>query len=968
MTTAPFQWWDEEDGGDFAAGGGPTDLHHPIAEIMVRGEWISITSRVRWNDGVNIRRGRDSESNDTDTTQCRMTLDNRDGALSPRNPLSPYFGHLKVNTPIRVGVVRNGVTWWRFHGEVNEWPVSWHKSAKDENPDREVTVEIQCSGIIRRLTQNSEPLKSAMFRNITRVDQTLNSIIGYWPLEEPANATSFSSPLAGIANATTLGELPTAQGFSEFACSDGAITLRQGAIAFTNPAYTPNDVQFMRVLAHAPETAVGSTQTVFRVVTTGSARYYTVQVDTSFNMRLLVQDPDEAVLYNSGFISFGDIAGRQSVFLLRLETSGSDVDVEFRVANLEEPISFAPASISTTINSTTVSSQTAGYIYATQFGNNQGLDGWSFAHVTVVNDSSIFGELANGSVSALLAYAGENPTDRMSRLCLEEGISFEARSLGQSGNTVAMGVQGVKTFMDLFRECVKTDAGLLFEPRDQIGLGYRSRLSLYNQEPTVTFDYSASDPAEVPVPVDDDRYLVNDVFANNESGRTAEANARAIREVGPRNVQDPSADDEGVGRYPGSIPVSITTDQHNGIGSAGATTTLQDHAGWALHLGTWDEERYPTSQIDLHRSEIRDSVIKTNATLALDQGDVFHLTDMPEWTTPDDVEQLVQGYNEFIGGSTLHSIVFSSTPARAWNVAFIDSEFDRLDSETAYLVQAATDTQDTLVVDIVEPDTRWTTDPAAFPFDVRVGGERITVNNVTGVVSDAFERTESNGWGTADSGEDWAMTGGVAANYSVSSGEGHHAITTTGASRYSTNEAGVADTDLYVTFYLDFLPTGGSAHAHFATRFTSTSSYYMTRIQVSSAAALTASLRKVVDGTTTALVATSTLYTYVANDRYRVRFKVQGQDLKMKVWPEVEAEPEEWTLETTDTDLVDAAGVAVRSLLDAGATNVLPVSFHYDDLVVYPQKFHVTRSVNGIVKTQEAGTDVRLFDPSIIQL
>lgn len=734
--------WEELDG-DWADEGsivtlGPDSLDYPTVEIYVSGGWVDITPYVRWNEGISIRRGRSSEGSDTDVTSCSMTLDNRDGRFSPRNPLGPYYGQLKINTPLRVAVLRNGVTRYRFYGEVSEWPVRWHKSARDDVDERDVTVELAASGITRRLTQNTEPLRSAMYRNITRVDQERGSVVGYWPLEEPSGSVEFTSPLQNVDNVRIFGAAPNAQGFTEFLCSDGALTLTAGSISCVNPAYTPGTRQFMRVLMHAPDTAVSSTQTIFRVTTSGSARYWTVQVDTSFNVRLLVQDPDEAVLYSSGFVDVGAIEGRQSVLLLILDTNGSDIDVEMRFADLETPNAWTPFSLDVNTISTTVAGQSAGYIFRTQFGNNFGLDGWSFAHVTVVNDLTIYGELVGSGSSALVAYAGENPSDRMRRLCAEEGIPLQVISKNQTGNTVTMGAQGVKPFMDLIRECANTDGGILFEPRDQLALGYRSRLSLYNQAAALTLDYTNSDLGDAPVPVDDDRHLINDVEATNDSPQTARARAQAVQETGPRNVQDPSVDPEGVGRYRGTVTVSITTHATNGILNEGGTSTLDDQAHWALHLGTWDEERYPSVQLDLHRSAIRDSVEVTNQILALEQGDRYDITNMPEWTAPGDVRQMLQGYEEFIGGSTLHTIWLQGTPIRPWTVAYTDSSFGgfffRADTDGSVLTSDIDSTQTSFSV-TVTGDTLWTTDASQGSIGLMVAGEQMLATAISGASS-----------------------------------------------------------------------------------------------------------------------------------------------------------------------------------------------------------------------------------------
>jgi hypothetical protein len=66
---------------------------------------------------------------------------------------------------------------------------------------------------------------------------------------------------------------------------------------------------------------------------------------------------------------------------------------------------------------------------------------------------------------------------------------------------------------------------------------------------------------------------------------------------------------------------------------------------------------------------------------------------------------------------------------------------------------------DTVVYVAPEAFELWTTDPNAFPFNVRVGGEVMAVNSVTGTVADEFDRTVSSGWGVSDTGQTWSYIG-----------------------------------------------------------------------------------------------------------------------------------------------------------------------------------------------------------------
>lgn len=79
------------------------DLPLPITtEILLGGEWVDISSDVRAEEAVRITRGRADEAGTADPSKLKLRLNNRHGRYSPRNPLSPYYGQLRRNTPLRV--------------------------------------------------------------------------------------------------------------------------------------------------------------------------------------------------------------------------------------------------------------------------------------------------------------------------------------------------------------------------------------------------------------------------------------------------------------------------------------------------------------------------------------------------------------------------------------------------------------------------------------------------------------------------------------------------------------------------------------------------------------------------------------------------------------------------------------------------------------------------------------------------
>ncbi|MEW1719772.1 hypothetical protein [Streptomyces sp. NPDC093109] len=82
----------------------PADPLDTRVDLQLRGVWTDVTADVYTRDPITITRGRADEGQRTDPSRCELTLNNRDGRYSARNPMSPYYGMLGRNTPVRVSV------------------------------------------------------------------------------------------------------------------------------------------------------------------------------------------------------------------------------------------------------------------------------------------------------------------------------------------------------------------------------------------------------------------------------------------------------------------------------------------------------------------------------------------------------------------------------------------------------------------------------------------------------------------------------------------------------------------------------------------------------------------------------------------------------------------------------------------------------------------------------------------------
>jgi hypothetical protein len=332
------------------------------------------------------------------------------------------------------------------------------------------------------------------------------------------------------------------------------------------------------------------------------------------------------------------------------------------------------------------------------------------------------------------------------------------------------------------------------------------------------------------------------------------------------------------------------------------------------------------------------------------------------------IDQHIRGYTEVLDQFEW-SLTLNCAPAGPWTVGVLDDPVPtRADTAGTVLAAAVSPTSTGLpVTTTVGP--RWVTTtayPAEFPFDATVGGEQVTVNAITGVAEDAFARALSSSWGTADSGQAWTTNGGSASDYAVASGTGRHVMSTVNVFRHTTVPVTTPDVDLRVDFLLSAVPVGDSAYVFPMLRYADTTHFYFARVQIAPGGAMTLTLRKRNGAETQLGSAYITGFTYTASAWYTVRIAMAGSTLNGKVWLRGSPEPD-WQLSTTDTDLTAAASVGVRTLLGATASNA-PITTEFDNLYADPQQMTVVRSVNGIVKSQPAGADVRLARPAFVAL
>lgn len=73
-------------------------------EIRPGTAWTDITVRCKTDDPVVHSRGIRNKGTSAEPASAPLKINNKDGVFSPRNPMSPYYGQLSLNTPVRLWI------------------------------------------------------------------------------------------------------------------------------------------------------------------------------------------------------------------------------------------------------------------------------------------------------------------------------------------------------------------------------------------------------------------------------------------------------------------------------------------------------------------------------------------------------------------------------------------------------------------------------------------------------------------------------------------------------------------------------------------------------------------------------------------------------------------------------------------------------------------------------------------------
>lgn len=590
-------------------------------------------------------------------------------------------------------------TSYRFWGEVSSFPPRWDTSGND------AWVPIEASGILRRLGQGVEPAESGMKTFVLNSDRTFR----YWPLEGSVG-TQYSLDIAPVWITNTDRRFESFGASFKYGESMGSPYLGTGMALFnTTNGWMVGDVRngysYWAFDMVFQSLELGEMNVFFNDY---NGKFWTLNLDGGAGVAQVSYNDPLIGIPTTVFSATGVLPELQDQLphhiRFKVLKNGTATDWFLYIDGVEVD------------TGTQASYEVYGMVNFQMEYARTGTQSWvNLAHIVVWSDSvSELWPSAAAVSQAAQGYLGETAGVRIERIC--DFADVDVVVVGDSSDTTAMGPQYSEGLLTQLRDAEQADLGVLTEPRDAGGLLYRTRASHYNQTATVTLDYSAGQVAPTFEPVDDDQLIRNDITVTRRDGDSY----RTTRDTGALSTLAPP---NGVGRYRDEVTMNVETD-----------AMLSGVAGWLLNRGTLDEARYPSIAVDLANPDTVAAGLEA-AVLGVDIGDVVAITNADNANIPDDIAAIVFGYAERIN-TFEHRLVFNCGPASIYDTAVYGTSAsvgtDRWDTGGSSLASSATSTATSLSVATDTGEALWTTDAAAFPFDVQIAGERITVTNITG--------------------------------------------------------------------------------------------------------------------------------------------------------------------------------------------------------------------------------------------
>lgn len=627
--------------------------------------------------------------------------------LDPSGISSSAFTDAQGNSWSFNGGVTAARIWWgnlfvRFFGETASLPPRWNPRHTDKS------VHITANGVLRRYQQGKSPASTAL-RDFVLKDQ--QALLSYFPLDG-GEGTQYSRNIANT-----------------------------GKYQYNFYNEPLPDKPIFKYGVDMGAAWIGSGMELERTNTTGWMRGDTVSWDSNVAFDFVWQSSSLGELsislrdYNAALwtLTLNDISDSGLGQVSYTDPSSGPIgfatfavpeinDTALHIGRLQITNNGANTDYAVYVDGTLRKSgtqpsvNTYGSAYFTiQYAHaNTGQVAVNLAHlVTWANVSAAAIPSAASVADAALGYTGEAAGRRIERVCDDVGIPISF--VGDPDDTTLMGVQFSESRIAQIRDAESTDFGILYEPRTSNGLAYRTRESMYNLTPAVVLNYAAKVVTPPFEPIDDDEATKNDVTATRRDG----GSYRITKTTGPLAATDPPI---GIGQYDDEVTVNVETDAQ-----------LPAVAAWQLNWGTLNAARYESVVVNMGALKQMVGQVAADALIAqivaADVGDRLQVQNVDAADIPDDIDLQLLGYTETITNKTWEWAA-NCGPYDLFKVAKFGT--DRYDADGSILTAAVTSSATSFQVTQAGTSI-WTR--TAFPFDVNIGGERMTVTNCTSATS-----------------------------------------------------------------------------------------------------------------------------------------------------------------------------------------------------------------------------------------
>jgi len=901
--------------------------------------WLDISDRVRWQDGVTITSGKRDRDPNVPAATAQFTVTNIDGELSRQNVFSRLFGELFKHNPIWITTDVGNGEFDEFFGFTQELPKRSDRSGTDGK------LYMTCKGPLDHVFRNKEkesPLRTACAASVPDA---------LWTLEEEATAVQASSAFSGGAPMQQNGTIQWAAtnrvvGALALPNMRSGVGTLVGALPRVLSPGAPGyqfDHNYIVSAVISPEDFASGSWTVFR--------FRTENQSTIGSWELNVVNDGTLQLVSYSYTNVPTIRSTSAVVpgiftepkLVQVTGELLDdvtADARFRIwVNGVQMTTITLAEFTGNFLSVTVTNEDA--------TSEQAALGFIMVH-----HLSAF-PIANGNVnttpnipeivSALKGHVGEMVHERLRRVCRQKGIPFYT----SAGVSQRLGPQPIDTPIAVIRDAERVD-GVVYER--EFGLAYKSTAEYYRQPESLALDMLQGHVLGELQPADDTTKFYNQWTVTRQGGSSS-------------TQQKDGGISENEEIFGNQASFNIETD----IQAAYL-------AAYFANRDSSDADRWPFVKF----------VLQKHPSLILPyQGMPFGarvtVANMKTRWGVTALNLIAEGKTVFFN-SKQYEITINASDANIHNVGQLDGG-QVLDARSL-VFNSAVGTADT-TIDILAGDTleKLDTGIANYSVDVTARGEVIRISDANPIVEDTFARTEVNTWGVSTSGHTVVSVGGAATDYAVNAGSGKHTLTDVNVMRHSVYASvGLNDVEFYADVRINVLPTDGSISAWLTTRWLDSGNYYDAVLLFRPEQFVQLALGVRAGGLHTLFTDTSTgpsgvveLGDYTVGNFWRIYMRSVGNSLSCKAWEvATQQEPSTFLRSGTPTSTTGVHPIggdfAVQSRREPGNTNVNPVVEWDNVFSVNPVRCTVTRSINGVVRAHPKGRSIRATDPFILGL